>query len=360
MLATNKKRKYKVAEKKKCRVCGKIKTIRSFYSASNPNISYDGKVVDVCKDCIKKNSCNEDGTLNIELFKKQLMLIDRPFVPDVLDSSLSETQKSIELGKGKTDIVGCYFKNIASLPQYSKLTFLESINLVENNKQISNAVTSIEKRVKPKEDVYVKQIDDFVVTDEILDLFGEGYTKSQYRKMTKKYNKLKENYSIQTNLHEEALVTYVRFKVKEEEATAAGDVAGADKWNKAAQDAADKAKLTPKQLTKADLQGGVTCIGEIAKACEQAIDIVEVLPKFKYRPNDAPDFIIWCYINYCRRLKGLPKCEYKDVYEFYDKQKEDYLAQYGDPYGIFEDEPTLKNRPAVEKFIQLPKDYEDE
>ena len=43
----------------------------------------------------------------------------------------------------------------------------------------------------------------------------------------------------------------------------------------------------------------------------------------------------------------------------YDKKKAEYLEQYGDPYGIFDDEPTEKNRPSVEKFITLPKDYED-
>ena len=64
---------------------------------------------------------------------------------------------------------------------------------------------------------------------------------------------MQKNYTIQTNIHKEALLTYVRFKVKEELATAKGDVQEAQKWYSAAQDAADKAKLTPKQLSKADL-----------------------------------------------------------------------------------------------------------
>jgi hypothetical protein len=83
------------------------------------------------------------------------------------------------------------------------------------------------------------------------------------------------------------------------------------------------------------------------------------LPKFKYRPNDALDFNIWCYINYARDLQGLPHCDYEDVYKFYDKKKNEYIEQYGDPYGIFNDEPTEKNRDNIKKFITLPKDYED-
>lgn len=352
-----KRRKKQPVGTKICKKCHKEKNMTCFYSATNATLSSDGQKVDICKTCIKNGSYNADGSLNIELFKQQLMLMDKPFAPDALEAAIKETNKSIELGKGRTDVVGTYFKNIASLPQYSKLGFLESLKLADAGKNLGSAVTTTEKKIRGKEDVYVKQVDNFVVTEEILDLFGEGYTKTQYRLMAKKFNKLKENYSIQTNLHEEALATYVRFKVKEEEATALGDVGGADKWNKAAQEAADKAKLTPKQLTAADLQNGVTCIAEISKACEQAVDIIEVLPRFRYQPNDAPDFIIYCYINYCRKLKGLPQAEYKDIYAFYDKKKEEYLAQYGDPYGIFEGDTTEKNRPNIKQFIKLPKDY---
>lgn len=353
----SKKRIGSLPEKKTCIECGKHKNISCFYTTTNPMVSNDGKTVNICKTCVKNGSYNADGSLNTELFKQKLMLMDKPFIPQVLESAVREVNHSLELGKGRTDVIGCYFKNISTLPQYSKLSFLESINLLNQGAEIGKSVTTAEKKKQAKEEVYVRRIDDFVVTDDMLDLFGEGYTKSEYRLMTKKYEKLKLNYSIQTNLHEEALATYVRFKVKEEQATANGDVSAADKWNKAAQEAADKAKLTPKQLTQADLQGGVSCIAEISKACEQAVDIIEILPRFKYQPNDAPDFIIWCYINYCRRLKGLPECEYKDVYAFYDRKKQEYLEQYGDPYDIFKGDTSEKNRPNIEQFIKLPKDY---
>ena len=79
-------------------------------------------------------------------------------------------------------------------------------------------------------------------------------TDLEYKKMLKKYNDMTKTYVIQTNLHKEALLTYVRFKVKEEIATAKGDVQEAQKWYQAAQDAAEKAKITPRQLTKEDLR----------------------------------------------------------------------------------------------------------
>ena len=288
-----------------------------------------------------------------------LQLIDRPFIPEVIEMTINEINNSGNTKKPTTDIVGKYMKNISSFPRYSKLTFMESMELNEGKNVIPTNISLTERKVRGKdpEKVFVSQDNDFLVTEEIIDRFGEGYTKGQYRKMQRKYDKLKQNYQLTTNLHEEALATYVRFKVKEEEATAHGDVASADKWNRAAQDAAEKAKLTPKQLTQADLQGGITTISEISRAVEEATDIIEILPRFKYAPNDAPDFIIWCYINFCRDLRGLPAVDYSEVYAFYDRRKQEYIAQYGDPYGIFTEDTSEKNREAIKKFIKLPNDY---
>ena len=343
---------------KECCNCHKVRKLKDFYMASNPKTSSDGKTVNVCKICVKKESLNSDGSINVEKFKEMLMLMDKPFAPSALESAINETKIAIDTDSGRKDLIGNYFKNISSLTQYAKVSFMQSMQMLEGG-VLSTAVTTAEKKQKEKEDVYVKQVDDFQVTDDLLDLFGEGYTKTEYRLMQKKYNTLKLNYTLQTNLHQEALATYVRFKVKEEQATAAGNVGEAEKWSKAAQDAADKAKLTPKQLTQADLQGGINSFSEIFKAVEQAVDVIPILPKFKFRPNDALDFNIWCYINYARDLQGLPHCEYEDVYKFYDRKKQEYLEQYGDPYGIFEDEQTEKNRENVKKFITLPKDYGD-
>ena len=179
--------------------------------------------------------------------------------------------------------------------------------------------------------------------------------------MSEKYEKLKLNYSLQTNLHQEALATYVRFKVKEEMATASGNVDEAKKWYDAAQNAASNGKLTPKQLSAADLQKGVNSFSELTLAIEQATDVINILPKYKTQPHDAPDFNIYCYINYARKLKGLPTVEYKDIYKFYDDKMNEYLKQYGDLNGVFTEanDTMLKNRPNIEKFIVLPSDYDD-
>jgi hypothetical protein len=191
------------------------------------------------------------------------------------------------------------------------------------------------------------------------EVWGLGYTLEEYRAFNKKYNRLKNNYPEKTSMHTEALFKYIRYSCKEELATAKGDVKSAKDWAAMAQAAATAAKINPSQLSQADLQGGLNSISEISKAAEEQFDIIQILPEFKYRPNDAPDFIIWNYLNYGRKAKGLPIIEYSDVYKFYDEKKQEYIEQTGDPYGIFKDDPTEINRIKVEKFINVPKASDD-
>lgn len=344
-----------------CVTCRKEKRFTEFYS-SNSEIFSLTKKVPMCKDCMYEESLGTDEDLNLEKFKEVLRKVDKPFILRVWQAALNEADKYKITGKDRgRRAYSYYFKNINSLKQYKYFTFKDSDEVNKRFKVGNDAdenVLNTQKKIESNEIISI-DVSEFEITQDIIDLFGEGYSKSIYKKMYDKYEKMKFNYSIQTNLHQEALATYVRFKVQEELATAKGDVIEAQKWYSAATDAAEKAKLTPRQLTQADLQGGINSFSEIFKAVEQAVDVIPILPKFKFRPNDALDFNIWCYINYARDLQGLPQCQYEDVYKFYDKKKAEYISQYGDPYGIFDEDPTENNRPNIEKFITLPKDYED-
>jgi hypothetical protein len=356
--------------KKICLACNPDKSehnIKDFYSSKNP-MHKDG-LVPWCKDCIKKNSVLENGEIDENKLKNVLRQIDKPYYKDMLQSAITQFKKEHsfvnedEIKFYGSDIIGLYFKNINTLRQVQAKSYEDSMKegFVRNKgvqkkdiDEIKNAKTNKEEEIK-----HYSDLGDFVATDEIKELFGDGYSDLEYKKMYEKYEKLKLNYSLQTNLHQEALATYVRFKVKEEESTALGNVDDAKKWYDAAQNAAEKAKLTPKQLTKADLQSGVSSMCELTKALEQAVDVIKILPQFKYRPNDAPDFNIYCYISYERELNGQPQVDYSEIYSFYDRKKNEYLAQNGDPYGIFDNDTSEKNRDVVKTFIKLPDDYDD-
>ena len=386
----------KTSKKKICPICKKSKSINAgFYKSTSPLYQEDG-CVPICISCVKEDVTNADGTINKSKFKTMLQRLDKPLYWDDLESAYAQYRREHsyltddEVTKQGKDIIGLYFKNIM-LRQNRDKSFADSekdnfIHVNSNttkseldriNKKYSGDGDIVidmykdrinDKNTKPKstsafqkkeEPIILANDDNFKVTHEIIDLFGEGYTTSMYKKMQEKYDKLKINYTLQTNIHQEALATYVRFKVQEELATARGDVTEAKKWYDAAQSSAQDAKLTPKQLTKADLDSGVTSMSELTKALEQAVDVIKILPRFKYRPNDAVDFNIWCYVNYERRLNGQPEVAYEDVYKFYDEKKKQYIEQNGDPYGIFSNDTTEKNRDTVKTFIKLPDDYDD-
>lgn len=370
----------KVTKKKICPICKKEKLItRGFYKSASP-LYQDDKCVPICITCVKDGIVNsEDGTINKTKMKTMLQRLDKPLYWDDLDSAYNQYEKEHsylsedEIAKHGKDIIGLYFKN-TMLRQNRDKSFADS-ELDGHIHTNSNIVAIDKNRIKKKyienenktnsqnelnDEIPVKlpTKDTFEVTEDMVNLFGEGYTKTEYKKMFRKYEEMKQTYVIQTSIHREALVTYVRFKVKEEMATAKGDVVEAQKWYSAAQTAAEQGKLTAKQISKEDLQGGIVNFSDIFAAVEGAKERIKIFPEFKYQPKDAADFIIWNYVNYERNLNNMPEVEYRDIYEFYDKKKKEYVDTYGDPYGIFKDDTTEENRETIEKFITVPKEFE--
>ena len=360
--------------RKICSSCKKEKNILNFY-ASNSLLFSGDKRVPICKDCVRKLCIDEaTGILSEIELNKVCRLIDKPFYKDSLAYAYDQFAKEHSyidkhaVATYGSEILGLYFKNIG-LRQDRNRSYADSEhdgfmhqsnNMTNEERERILARYSDVTQVTPdgREEIHIP-VGEFEVTPEIIELFGDGFTRIEYKKMIDKYEKLKINYTLQTNIHQESLATYVRFKVKEEMATAAGNVDEAKKWYSAAQDAAASGKLTPKALSVTDLQQGMNSVSELFKAVEQAVDVVKILPRFKYRPNDAPDFTIMCYINYERNLNGQPEVPYEDIYAFYDRKRQEYIDQNGDPYGLFDNEPTLNNRDIVEKFIKLPDEYEE-
>lgn len=349
--------KKKPPERKLCCACKVEKTLKYFYRSFNP-LHSDG-YMPMCKECIRNACYNElEDDVDVEKLKSVLRQLDRPFISKYYQAAVDQYDRLYGgklVSKGhRLEIIGYYFKNIQTLSQIRSLNWEEG--LLYDNEAEALTDSTVRAIGVNDETIYKLQENNFEVTDEVVRLFGEGYTKKEYEAMKNKYEFLRQNYPSVTNLHVEALVNYVRLKVKAEMAISRGNISEAKSWDDLATKAADKAKLNPSQLTQSDLQGGLNSFSEVFQMVEQAVDVVPILPQFKYRPNDAPDFIIWCFINYIRNLEGKPECSYEDVYGFYDERKNEYIDQYGDPYGIFTDDPTEKNREKVKQFIKIPVD----
>lgn len=337
----------KKIEKKICSACQKEKRTAEFYISYNP-LHKDGRIP-MCKDCIKDACYSDNGEFDIENFKSLLRQLDKPFIQSVWDSSEKEVLQNTNYNDilSLDAVVGKYMKNI-SMSQFRTLNWEDGLNYAD--KSLSGGQVEASTRKPITHNRYYLSNEEFVVTEEIIRLFGEGYTSKEYETMQRIYDDMKQEYPNISNNQKNLLLRYVRFAAKEEIATSLGEIANAEKWSKMSTEAL-------KQLNSIDTQGGVTCFSEFFQQFEREKDVSRILPKFKYRPNDAPDFIILCYINYCRRLEGKPEVSYEDVYKFYDEKVAEYLKQYGDPYGIFQDSTTLVNRERIKEFIELPPDY---
>lgn len=328
--------------KKICSECGKPRVKSSFYVSSS---SYDG-LMPICRKCIYKAAFDpETNDIDLNGFSEILCKVNKPFIESVLETSKKEFRKKVQNGRCKDKagidyieaIVGLYFKNISSLPQYKNITY-SSLN------------SKAAKKQKTKDLVFYLSDDNFVVTEDVIRLFGEGYTAAEYQQMQKTYNCAMQDYPNLTHAQIRLLLRYVRYDAKEHIAIMknASDV---DRWSKLASGALAQ---FVNACSKTNADNGFSALME---KIGQAENVKDVLPRFEYRPNDAPDFIIWCYVNYCRRLEGKPEIDFEEIAVYYDQAKADFIERYGDPDGIFANDPTSRNRDNIREYVTLPLDY---
>jgi hypothetical protein len=323
------KPKIKVAEIT-CLSCGLTKKISEFYVSSSVYNAGTGRV-QYCKECCNKLSVDEKGIIDVIKFKDLLEKIDKPFLKDVLQSAYEESKK-----EGASPPIGLYFKNINSLGQYKNLTWKDSKMLPEIKHELNyNSANEIVENNSN----FIR----FTVTDDILNKWGFGYSNDEYGYFEKKWNQLIDNYGEKTSFHIEGLKTYIRFRVKEEIATARGDVKEAKEWGALAKDAATAAKINVSQLSKSDISGGVELIPQLFEAVESEVGIISILPYLKEQPYDDADLIIWCIINYGRRLEDKSRVEYKEIWQFYDQMLEEYYKQKGFSENKIKEEKIKRN-----------------
>lgn len=291
------------AVKKKCTKCQLEKSLSEYYNSYSP-LHADNKLP-ICKECIRDMVNVNDK----ESMKNMLRMVDKPFFDHLYQVAIT-----------KSNPIGEYFKLI-NAKDFRHMTWADTVEYSNNSEQIEINKNDNGKSPLSKEN--------FIVTDEIIDKWGYGYSDEEYYYFEKKYQLLKNNYQEKTAMHTEALLIYIRYRVKEELATARGDVKEAKEWGALAQKAAQDAKINPSQLSKADLSDGLDTFGQLVRSVEQAVDIIPILPKFKERPQDKVDFALWCYINYIRDLKGLPLAEYEEIYKFYEQRKKEYEDRFG-------------------------------
>ncbi|WP_182004706.1 hypothetical protein [Priestia aryabhattai] len=286
---------------KQCVCCGKVKSTKINFYQSDSKDHFDS-LIPYCKHCLKKG-LNESNEKSVH---KTLSKIDKPFIGDVWD-------KAVESNK---ETLGTYLSSLNI--KHKDLSYFDG----EMYKEIKPAAEIVEEEnIVPSPRASIK------ITEDLLNKWGFGYEDEEILAFERKYSLLRNNYQEKTAMHTEALLTYIRYRVKEEMATARGQIKDAKDWGALAQKAAQDAKINPSQLSKSDLSDGLDTFGQLVRSVEQAQDIIPILPQFKERPQDKVDFALLCYINYVRDLKGLPLATYEEVYDFYEERKKEYASR---------------------------------
>ncbi len=304
-----------------CAACGELKKETNFYTSYNP-IHQTGRIP-YCKSCLKKMISDEKGNVTIDKLQSTLQLIDRPFIFDLWKISLED----------KMDSFGCYMKNL-SLRQNRELTWKDSEFKPQLNSEL-NYNKTLDKNIDDDNNGNI--------SEDLIEKWGYGYTEQELILFEKKWKQLIDNYGEKTSFHIEGLKTYIRFRVKEELATAKGEVKDAKEWAAMAKDAATAAKINVSQLSKSDISGGVDLLPQLFEAVESEVGIIPILPYLKEQPYDDADLIIWTIVNYIRRLEDKPRIEYKEIWNFYDQMLSDYYNQKGYSNEMVQKEKIKRN-----------------
>ena len=288
----------------------------------------------LCKSCIKDLLITND----IEQVLKLLKAMNYPFYKEVWENAKNMSP---------TNPFGTYMSKVGSLAQFRDKTWEDGEQSLKEEKPEPKVV----------EENYEEEYDDEDLEEldkeerkELIKLFGRGFDDAMLMAMRDKYNALKEGYP-DSPLHREALTNYVKYKVQEETCIAVGDAEGAETWSKQAQKQADIAKLNPKQISEKDLDEGLSAISTLSLMVEKGVDIIPLMPQYKYEPRDLPDFVLYCLMEMLREEKGLPPVSYEDIYKWYDRKLQEYVDTYGDVKGALHQSDELQ-RKIAEKFIR--------
>lgn len=289
---------------------------QNFYKSVSPMFPL-GKIP-ICKKCLAEMIDYDD----INSVYTVLQSIDLPFFKNRWD----ETCKN-----NPSNVFGNYLRLANSgINEFGGARWKDSIFEPSNINNEDNKMSTKRRNKFEIEDMTTEQLED---------KFGVGYTDEEYYCFEKKWRKLADSYGQKTSLHIESLTTYIRFRVKEELATAKGDVAEATKWGQLAEKAQQSGKLNVSQLSKSDISGGVDLLPQLFEAVEDKVGIIPILPKLKEQPYDDADLIIWSIIEYMQRLEDKPRIQYKDIWNFYDEMLVDFYKQKG-----FSDEKIQEER----------------
>lgn len=293
----------------KCLGCGTDKIIKNnFYKSYDSSNSLG--IIPYCKNCIKKMSSDDSGSIDLNRFKEMLKKIDRPFLIEYWQSSI----------ESKGNSLGIYFKNL-SLKQNRGLTWKDSVfnrndNLnIENNNNSNQYNKEDDQNLKEAQEELANNTN-FIITPEIVRKWGVGYKLDEYRMLEDIYEGMVMSFDIDNRSQEEYLKTACLYQMQNLKAIKEGKAAESQKWGQMFDKYMESGKLKPNQQSDASL-GGIQTFSQFYEMIEKNSD-KGFIPQFPDIICDDIDYAIFCFINYTRDLLGYDKFALGDVKKMLD------------------------------------------
>lgn len=241
-----------MAQKKKCNECDRSISPLQFYNSSSPLFS-DGKVP-FCKNCIKKMMPEDD----IDAVKKILRQIDKPFLIEVWNKAKSN----------KNNTIGEYFRPINSLPQYSHLTWEDSIHYDEADNVVDKEMTKAQSSFSEITDIDEVETEHgtIKVTKEMKSKWG-NYSNRDIIEMEKLFKEMERANDIGTPQHKRQLFFYCKLTVLMDKALEEGDFAGYEKLSRQFDTLTKSSGFRP--IDKKDTSNGIRTFSQVYEEVEK-------------------------------------------------------------------------------------------
>lgn len=302
----------------------------------------------ICRDCLGRIAKNGDKE---EIFKI-LKDMGIPYVDSVWEDCVKSGGKNLFLNYVKQMTSELY----KDLPEKSD----EELEEIKKRNERKERIVIIDDSSQKKENSNLSAKNKKKKQHSLRDLknYWGVENEEELTLMQDLFDSATENIQNLDSNREELIKVAIMYRAKEILSLRKGNVDNIKKWSDLASKAYMNAKLNATQVDE-DVLKGVSSFSEMSKLMESTYDVIHILPRFMYQPNDAVDFILWQYINYVRGLQGKDDCRYEDIWNFYDLKKKQYIESTGDPYKIFETDPTNMNRSLIQKFLEDTYDKEN-
>ncbi len=344
-----------------CSHCGGYRMPEMYFESMADTV--DGKL-HICKDCLQK-MCKKFYKEYKDYEHTLLMMClytNFVFIRDVAKIAIKNVKKNDD----NVGMLYAYYRAEYNFSTYA--TSNKGLNVNKNCFEHSNFEGNIFKFVDIPEKTPIcyfenQNIESNVnipittkkgtITNEMKKKWGTGFKVEEYEKMEELFAELSKFKSKRNIIQTNAIVEYVRLKVKLDEAIGKGDLKDIEKWQKMTDTAAKNAGIKLDQLTAEDFGEGVDSWTGLVEMVEEYNSVIPLMPKMKKMAYDDIDFIIWQVVNYCRRLVELPEVEYEDIWKFIDERFIEEMKRRG--YSSSQIKQEREDRNAI--FKELGDNY---